>query len=154
MARYSITVLALALVAGAALPAFAQQMPPTEGAPEQNDPYAQHPAPSSTTTPAQNKALMARAKVWFGELQTGSIDRGQLASNANSNMSDATIANAKQMVGGLGKPVSFVAQRTGTQGGVTYGIYVVTFQNGQTVDFLFAVDSSGKVTSLGLGTPH
>lgn len=154
MARNIIFALALALGTGAALPAFAQQMPPPEGAPEQNDPYAQHPVPGATTTPAQSKALMTRAKIWFGELQTGSVDRGQLASNANSNMSDATIANAKQMVGGLGKPVSFVAQRTGMQGGVTYGIYVVTFQNGQTVDFLFAVDSTGKVTSLGLGTPH
>ncbi|HET6275637.1 MAG TPA: hypothetical protein VFE16_06885 [Candidatus Cybelea sp.] len=153
MVRIILSTLALALCTSAALPALAQQMPPPEGAPEQNNPYAQ-PAPGSTTTPAQSKALLTRAKVWFGELQSGSVDRAQLASNANSNMSDATIANAKQMIGSLGKPVSFVAQRTGSQGGVTYGIFVVTFKNGQTVDFLFALDSTGKVTSLGLGNPH
>lgn len=153
MVRIFLSTLALALCTGAAIPVLAQQMPPPEGAPEQNNPYAQ-PAPGATTTPAQSKALLTRAKVWFGELQSGSVDRSQLASNANSNMSDATIANAKQMIGALGKPVSFVAQRTGSQGGVTYGIYIVTFKNGQTVDFLFALDSTGKVTSLGLGNPH
>lgn len=143
----------LALCTSVALPALGQQMPPPEGSPEQSNPYSQ-PGSGSTTTSAPNKALLTRAKVWFGELQSGSVDRSQLATSASSSLSDATVANARQMIGSLGKPVSFVQQRTGSQGGITYGIYVVTFQNGQTVNFLFAVDSTGKVTSLGLGNPH
>jgi hypothetical protein len=150
MIRILIASIAFTLFASA-LPASAQQPPPPEGAAQQNNPYAQS-GPSAGA--ASNSKMLARAKNWFGQLQTGKIDRSQLANNANSNMNDATIANAQKMVGGLGKPVSFVPQRSGSQGNITYGIYLVTFQNGQKIDFLFAVDGSGKISSLGLGSPH
>ena len=150
MIRIFVSSIVFALCASAVSPAIAQQMPPPEGAPEQSNPYA---APSGSTS-VPDKKLLARAKSWFGQLQSGKVDRSQLAANASSNMNDATMTNAQQMIGALGKPVSFVQQRSGTQGNVTYGIYLVTFENGKQVDFLFAVDSSGKVTSLGLGTPH
>ncbi len=155
MVRSFIVSIVLALFAGAALPALAQQMPPPpEGAPEQTNPYGQPLEPGSSATSVPDKKMLARAKNWFSALASGRIDRSQLATNASSNMNDATIANAQKMIGALGKPVSFVAQRSGSQGNITYGIYLVTFENGKKVDFLFAVDSSGKVTSLGLGTPH
>jgi hypothetical protein len=54
----------------------------------------------------------------------------------------------------LGPPVSFVQQQANTQGTVSAAIYVVTFKNGEKVDFLFAVDSQGKVQGMSLGTPH
>lgn len=151
MIRILIASIVLTLFASAAVPAAAQQPPPPEGASEQSNPYAQS---GSSTSAASNAKMLARAKNWFGQLQSGKIDRSQLANNANSNMNDATIANAQKMVGGLGKPVSFVPQRSGSQGNITYGIYLVTFQNGQQIDFLFAVDGSGRVSSLGLGSPH
>lgn len=150
MIRILIASIALTLFASA-LPATAQQPPPPEGAAQQNNPYAQS---GSSASAASNTKMLTRAKNWFGQLQSGKIDRSQLANNANSNMNDATIANAQKMIGGLGKPVSFVPQRSGSQGNVSYGIYLVTFQNGQQIDFLFAVDGSGKVSSLGLGSPH
>lgn len=135
--------------------AASAQMPPPEGAPQPNNPYAQpYGPPPSTTTTATNPKMLARAKTWFAELQSGSIDRAQLSSSASANLTDATISNARSMIGRLGAPVSFVQQRAGTQGGVSYGIYLVTFKNGQKLDFLFAVDGTGKVTSLGLGSPH
>ena len=54
-------------------------------------------------------------------------------------MTDATIANAQKMIGGLGPPVSFVQQQSSSQGNVSAAIYVVTFKNGEKIDFLFAV---------------
>ena len=64
----------------------------------------------------------------------------------NRNMTDATIANAQKMIGNLGSPVSFVQQQASSQGNVSAAIYVVTFKNGQKIDFLFAVDAQGKVS--------
>jgi hypothetical protein len=124
--------------------------PPPEGAPEATNPYGQpYDAPS-----APNPQMLAKAKHWFAQLQSGHIDRTQLESNANANMSPSTLSSAKQMVGSLGTPVSFVQQRAGTQGNISYAIYLLTFKNGEKIDFLFALDSEGKVASLGLGSPH
>ena len=116
-------------------------------------PYPSNNAP--TPQPSANPALLHQAKIWFTALQNGKIDRSALANNsANNNLNDATIANAQKMLGSLGPPVSFVQQQSSTQNNMTAAIYAVTFKNGKTVDFLFAVDSQGKVESLGLGTPH
>lgn len=142
---------AIALWASVALCASAQQ-PPPEGAPQAENPYGQPYSPNATTS-APNPAMLARAKSWFAQLQSGKVDRSQLGANAGGSLSEATIANARTEIGSLGMPVSFVQEQAGSQGGVSYGIYTVTFKNGKKVDFLFAVDSQGKVTSLGLGSP-
>ncbi len=146
MFRIVISSLAFVICAGGATAlGSAQQMPPPpEGPPQAGNPYAQPYGSRPAATSAPNPQMLAKARRWFSELQSGSVDRSQLASNAN----------AKKMIGGLGKPVSFVQQQAGSQNGMSYAIYLVTFSNGQRVDFLFATDQSGKVTSLGLGTPH
>jgi hypothetical protein len=152
MLRITTTIVAAALFASAPLLcAAAQEPPPPEGAPIQGNPYGE---PNATSSNAVNKPLLAKAKSWFAALQAGKIDRSQMEAGPNANLNDATIANAQKMIGGLGTPVSFVQQREGTQGNITYAIYSVTFRNGEKVDFLFALDSSGKVASLGLGTPR
>lgn len=144
MVRLSTTLLAAALLAGLAPPASAQYAPNPYGA-------APTPAPRASTDPA----LLARAKSVFAQLQGGKVDRSELAANGpNGNMTDATLANAQKMIGGLGAPVSFVQQQSSSQGGVSAAIYVVTFKNGEKVDFLFALDSQGKVEGMSLGTPH
>ena len=151
MIRVTTAVLALALFTGvSSLGAGAQVPPPPEGAPIQGNPYGTEASSSNVV----DKPLLAKAKVWFAALQSGKIDRSQMESGASANANDATVANAQRMIGNLGSPVSFVQQRTGTQGNITFAIYAVGFRNGQTVDFLFAVDSSGKIASLGLGTPR
>jgi hypothetical protein len=149
--RLSTVLTTAAIFAGATLAAAAQQAPPPEGAPQAGNPYAQ--TYSASTTPAPSPAMLAQAKLIFAELQSGKIDPSQLASGPNANFTDATIANAQKMVGSLGRPVSFVQQQAGSQGGVAYAIYAVTFKNGQTVDFLYAVDQNGKIAGLSLGSP-
>ncbi len=143
----------LTLWASVPLYAFAQE-PPPEGAPQAGNPYAQPYAPAATNTSAPNPAMLARAKRVFAQLQAGEIDRSALATGANANFSETTIASAQKMVGSLGKPVSFVQQQATTQGGVSAAIYTVTFKNGRKVDFLFALDSQGKIAGLSLGTPR
>jgi hypothetical protein len=152
MSRFFITLLALAISASAGPVAAWAQQPPPEGAPIQGSPYGQPygPNPAATTDPA----LLARAKTWFSALQHGKVDRSQLATSVYGNMTDASIASAQKMIGGLGPPVSFVQEHAQSQGGISAAIYSVTFKNGEKVDFLFAVDSEGKVEGLSLGTPH
>lgn len=146
MFRTLIGFVVFSLYAGAtAAWAPAQGMPPNGGPPPPSSANA-----SSTPSPA----MVARAKSAFVQLQSGTVDRSQLTGGPYSNMTEATVANAEKMVGGLGKPVSFVPQQTGSQNGITYSIFLVTFKNGEKVDFLFAVDGNGKITSMGLGTPH
>ncbi|HYL27264.1 MAG TPA: hypothetical protein VEW74_05470 [Candidatus Nitrosotalea sp.] len=141
---------AMAFAAGTALPVSAQQMPPPEGPAVQGNPYG---APAATQAP--DKAMLAQAKKVFAELQAGKIDPSQFSSNSpNASMNAATVANAQRMIGGLGKPVSFLEQQSQAQGNNNAVLYLVTFQNGQQIDFLFMVDSQGKVAGLGLGTPH
>lgn len=155
--RISTGLFALALWASATLAAPAQQYPPPppEGAPQSGNPYGQPyqpSAPAVNNTP--NSAMLARAKSVFAELQSGKVDRSQFSTGPNTNFTEATIDNAQRMVGSLGKPVSFVQQQSMTQGNVHAAIYSVTFKNGQKVDFLFALDSQGKIAGLSLGTPR
>jgi hypothetical protein len=98
--------------------------------------------------------MLGRARHVFEELQTGSLNRSELAAGPNANMNAATISNAQRMIGNLGTPVSFVQQQAGSQNGVAWAVYLVTFKNGQTIDFLYGAGSDGKIQTLGLGTPR
>jgi hypothetical protein len=146
MLRLHPLLLAVTLFGAAGAPALAQAYPS----------YGSSQArPSASPDPT----LLARAKSTFVALQSGKLDRSQLAANGpNGNMTDATIANAQKAIGGLGPPVSFVQQQyqqgSGSQGNVSAAIYVVTFKNGEKIDFLFAVDAQGKIEGMSLGTPH
>jgi hypothetical protein len=161
MFRILTSLVAGALCAGfVTLGASAQQMPPPEGPPQGTNPYGQpygqpNAPPDTTSSNQPNPKMLAKAKIIFAEVQTGRVDRSQLSTqNPNANMTDATITNGYKMVNGLGAPVSFVQQRTSTQGNLTAALYLITFKNGEKLDFLFILDSEGKVAGMGLGTPR
>jgi hypothetical protein len=145
MFRILTSFLVVALGVSTAAAVSAQEYPP---------PGELGPPSAAAATARPDPLVLMRAKSWFAALQSGKIDRSELAPGPNANMTEATIENAQRIVGNLGRPVSFVQQQSSTQGGVTAVIYVVTFKNGQKVDFLFAVDDQGKVEGLGLGTPR
>ena len=155
MFRTHVAIAGFALCAGLALPAGAAQMPPSEGAPVGGNPYGQAPGADPAHTPIPDAAMLAQAKKVFAQLQSGKVDQSELSTTTpNANMNAATIANAQHMIGNLGKPVSFVEEHSTSQGNMSAVIYLVTFQNGQKIDFLYMVDSQGKVAGLGLGTPR
>lgn len=147
MIRTFIGSFALALAMAAAVsPLAAQQYP---------DPYGPAPQSAANPTSKPDPAMLGQARHFFGELQSGSVNRAELSSGgAAAGLNSATISNAQHMIGNLGSPVSFVQQRAGSQGGVTWAIYSVTFKNGQSLDFLYGIDANGKVTTLGLGSPR
>lgn len=145
MIRIVIGSFALTLAMCAMLPAGAQEYP---------SPYGPPPQSAANPTAKPDPTMLGRARHFFEELQSGSVNRSELSSGANANLNNATIENGQRMIGNLGTPVSFVQQQTGSQGGVSWAVYLVTFKNGQTLDFLYGVDANGKVTTLGLGTPR
>jgi hypothetical protein len=156
MTRFSTTLLAIALCAGtlgAAPPPMPQPGTGPSG-PSGPPPPMYQPMAEPGAEPTPNPELLARAKSTFAQLQAGTVNPSQLAAGPNGAMSAQAIANAKNLVGNLGPPVSFVAQQQENSGSVSAAIYLVTFKNGEKVDFLFAVDSQGKIEGMSIGTPH
>jgi len=156
MSRISAPLVAVALLA-TTLAAAPPPPPPMPGGGQQApQPYSPMAAPAATpsATPTTDPAMLARAKTVFSQLQQGKVDRSQLATGVNGNLTDATIVNAQSLIGKLGAPVSFIQDRAGTQGNVNFAIYTLTFEDGKKLDFLFAVDTQGKIEGLSLGTPH
>ena len=139
--RISTSLGTIALVAATIATALAAPAP---------QPEAAMPAPTASTDPA----MLARAKKVFAQVQSGKIDRSELAPSANGSLTDDRLASAKAMVGNLGAPVSFVQKTAGAQGDVNFAIYLLAFKNGKKLDFLFAVDKQGKIAGLRLGTPN
>lgn len=107
------------------------------------------PGAEPTATPTPNPKMLAKAKSWFAQLQAGKIDRSQLASGMGS-LSDDQVASVSSKIKSLGTPVTFEQEQTMTQGGISYAVYLLTFGNGQKLNFIFALDSQGKVAGLRL----
>jgi hypothetical protein len=156
MSRICTILLGVALFAATAALA---PPPPTGGMPEPGQgpaepapPAAPMAAPSASAT--IDPQMLSRAKDWFARLQAGNIDRSQLATTANGALTDSAISNARNMLASLGAPLSFVQQQAGSQGGVNYAVYLLTFKDGSKLDFFFAVDQQGKIEGLQLGRPQ
>ncbi len=143
--------------------ALAATPPPPQGVPQPPAVPADPPQAIAQPdlAPSADPAILPEAKAWFGQLQHGKIDRSQLESKTSRDLTDAEIAGALGEVGGLGAPVSFVQERSAMQertgnadGNVSVALYLLTFQNGKTLEFLFAIDTQGRVAALSLSALH
>ena len=103
---------------------------------------------AATPTPQPDPAVEARAKSWYHMLETGTIDRSQLAPVAVADYSDAKIAQAAVALKQFGDPVTFEQEQTGNSQGSSVYVYLLTFGNGQKLIYVFAFDAQGKVTGL------
>ncbi|MFY9720286.1 MAG: hypothetical protein WAK16_11670, partial [Candidatus Cybelea sp.] len=84
------------------------------------------------------------------QLQAGVVDRAALTTDMNAALTDDKLATVKGAIGSLGTPVGFDQQSAGTQGDSKYALYLVRFANGQKIDFIFAVDSKGRISGMRL----
>jgi len=99
-------------------------------------------------TPAPDASMLAQAKSTLAQLQSGKLDRSKLAPATSRALSDTQLQQVESTVGGLGPPLSFTQQQSVSQGGNTYAIYTVTFQNGTRLNYVFSQDASGQVTGF------
>ncbi len=122
------------------------QQPPAAPAPPPVVPLPAQTGP----TPSPDPAMLAQAKNVFAQLQNGTLDRTALTTEMNKALTDGTLATVKTSIGTLGAPVSFEQEHAGTQSGVRYGVYLVTFSNGAKLDFLIGIDGQGKIAGMRL----
>lgn len=101
-------------------------------------------------TPSPDPVILARSKSLFHGLQTGNVDRSQLASSTSAKLSDDTMKSVEKQIGPLGDPVTFEQQETGKQGGSMLYAYLVTFGNGTKYEFYVGFDANGKVDMIAL----
>ncbi|MBV8344188.1 MAG: hypothetical protein JO190_04220 [Candidatus Eremiobacteraeota bacterium] len=97
--------------------------------------------------PAANATMLSRAKAVFAQLQAGKIDRSELTPQMSAAATDAQLKGAQSSIA-RGSPVSFQQEQSFSQAGNTYAVYLVTFSDGSKVNFVFAVDSEGKVAGM------
>jgi hypothetical protein len=125
-----------------------QQPPPAPAPP----PVVPLPAQTgaAAATPSPDPAMLAQAKNVFAQLQNGKLDRTALTTEMSTALTDDKLAAVKSSIGTLGAPVSFEQEHAGTQTGVRYGVYLVTFSNGAKLDFLIGIDGQGKIAGMRL----
>ncbi len=109
---------------------------------------ATSPILAAAATPAPDSALLSKAKATLAQLQAGKLDRSTLAPSTSGALSDTQVTQVESMLGGLGPPVTFTQQQAMSQGGNSYAVYTVTFQNGARLNYVFSEDSSGQVTGF------
>lgn len=115
---------------------------------------AQAPATAATPTPpAANPAVDARAREWFGRLQSGRIDYSQLDDQASAPLNSDVVLIVSLDWSALGAPLSFdevhVDAPTATSPDYVY-VYRATFRNDVALDFYFGVDPQGKISGMRL----
>jgi hypothetical protein len=112
-------------------------------------------APAATASPTPDPKVLARAKEWFHRLQTGQIDLSQVDPTVAKLLSDPqTLKAASAEFGPLGDPVTFEQEQTGTMGANTYYVYLLTFGDGKKFEYLFVLDTQGKISGLRLTAPQ
>jgi hypothetical protein len=97
---------------------------------------------------ATDQTKLALAKQLFGQLQSGTLDHGQLDDTANMSLDDETVKGLATQLGPLGAPVTFVQQQVGTRDGSATYTYLLTFKNGTKISLVLIVDGNGKIAGI------
>lgn len=103
--------------------------------------------------PAVDPAILARAKEWFGRIQSGNIDRTQLDAQMDKFLTPAMVNGAVPRLKALGDPLSFSFDRSQPVGhGTTDYAFVIAFAKSK-LDFHIGIDADGKLGAIFYG-PH
>jgi hypothetical protein len=106
------------------------------------------PAPAATV-PQIPAAITARAIDWLHRLAVGKIDRSQLTTEVNAQLTDAVAKSMEQKLGPLGDSLGFSPADVQHNKGQTAYIYKVDYAHDTTLFFFFVLDdSSGKISGL------
>jgi hypothetical protein len=118
---------------------------------------AASPSPLPSSAPSLNApaakdvedpAVTVRAKDALHRVQTGTVDRAQLAEEYNAALTDATLTKAKTQLAALGEPQDFNFEGKAVRGNVTAYVYRVKFPQGPDLDEMIALDDSNKIVRL------
>jgi hypothetical protein len=114
-------------------------------------PATASPAPTASATvspaPSDDKAVASRAREWFGRLQRGDIDRGQLTKEMSDALPADKVAQLSAGLKPLGEPKSFSLLDKTTKGKFTVYRYHLDVTGGALV-FTFVLDPEAKIAGL------
>ncbi|HYL27509.1 MAG TPA: hypothetical protein VEW74_06710 [Candidatus Nitrosotalea sp.] len=105
------------------------------------------PSPTTAAPAVTDPAVMARAKDWLHQIQTGKVDRSQLTDKMNAELTDATLTSVSAQIGQLGDPTSFTLTKKLAQGSLTIYVYTATFAS-VTLSEIFVLDQNDKIAGL------
>ncbi len=110
-------------------------------------------SPAPVASPSATVAESAKA--WFLSLQAGKIlDSSALTDAMRAGLTPELVSKTATILQPLGAPKAFTQISTGTQSGSTYYVYKVGFKSGDAVDFIYAVDGTGKISGLRVTPAH
>lgn len=92
--------------------------------------------------------LEPRLKSLMTQLQQGTIDRSALTANASDYFNADTLADFKSTLAPLGEVKDVKRTRTSLRGGMTFGMYTVTFAGGESVIVSTYLTTDGKIEQL------
>lgn len=114
---------------------------------------AQTPATAPAPTPAPNPAVDARAREWFGRLQSGRIDQSQLDDQARLALNSDVALIISTDWSPLGAPLSFDEVHVDAPSQAdpdTVYVYRLSFKNDIALDFFFGIDPQGEIGGMRL----
>lgn len=89
------------------------------------------------------------AKTWFTALQQGRLaDPGELNADMAQTMTPAALENISSLLKDTGTPRSFEQVQTSAVQSLTIYVFKITFANAPALEFLYTLDSSGKIAGL------
>jgi hypothetical protein len=90
----------------------------------------------------------------LARVQTGAIDRAQLADEYNQALSDDTLQKAQTELGALGEPSTFDFEGKAVRGNITAYVYRVKFAQGADLDEMIAFDDTNKIVRMIFSLRH
>jgi len=104
--------------------------------------------PGIVPPPAAPDTLSASLKTILTGMQSSHIDRSLFTDNCNAYFNADTLADFQSTLGPLGAITDVKRTRTNLRGGMTFGLYEVTFANGTTLIVSTYLKPDGKIEQL------
>jgi hypothetical protein len=95
--------------------------------------------------------IVAKAKEWFHRFQTGQIDRSQLNSQTNAQLTSAMIQQEAATLTRFGNPSSFQFIRAYSVSGAIGYDFLLQFSAGRIIEMI-AFDADGKIAGIDFET--
>jgi hypothetical protein len=109
--------------------------------------------PSSPPSVPTEKSVETLALEWFAKMQTGQIDRTQLAAEYNAQLTDDAVQAMSRFLKEHdygAPPTGAQVLKTSTVGEQTFYVVKLLFPRGDAASLLLAFNTEGKITGINL----
>lgn len=129
------------------LPAVTLAITLTTGAAMAQAPPSTAPTPSPSPSSAMDPKIAALAKQWLLAVQSGHIDRSQLAPQTSAAFTPGLLEQVSAQLAPLGAPVGFTLIDAKQLQGITVYHFRATFASGRLDEFI-GLDPNGQILQI------